>query len=173
MKEIINKEWYNSENPNSVLVHSVTYTPEYDLTTPRTNVFKYTDMDDNLAKKTRNLPVLYEHQDEHHIGQVVDSFVDYKRHLHSLMLLNKNENALSHVIPGLYNNSIPGASMGTKVQLETDDYAKIKSVEPEEISLVGQPDRKGCNIQGTWMVPKSNEERFIQQVYDNVYKKYK
>ena len=169
-------EWYNSESPNKILVHGVSYIPNYDLNTPKTNIYKYNEIDDNLAKKTKNLPVLYEHinnDPRYEIGKVYDSFVDYKRNLHSVLLLDKNDETVERIIPGLYNKQISALSMGTKVELDTNKFTKVKSVKPEEISIVQTPDIKNCDIKSTFVVPKSDEKNFIKNVYENIVEKYK
>ncbi len=167
--------WYNDPNPNNVLVHGISYVPEYQLNTPQTNVYKYTDMNDDFAKRTSGLDVLYNHQDKTKIGEVVKSFVDYKRHLHSFLLLNQNEEAVSRIMPGIYNKKLPGLSMGTdvKVNLNTKGYAFAEKITPKEISVVADPDIKGCNILGTYVLPKHKTREYLENIINKTENKYK
>lgn len=165
--------------PNDVLILGTSYTPDYDLKGVKTNIYKSTEINDTLAKKTTNLPVYIEHDDRYVVGTVKKSFVDERRNLNSFLYITGNRTVNEALINGaisidpmtnkrFYN----GLSMGTRVALDTETkpYTFVTSVEPQEISIVRNPDRPNAFIKDFWILPKyvENKDEYI----DNIVRRY-
>lgn len=165
--------------PNDVLILGTSYTPDYDTKSAKTNVYKFNEIDEKLAKKTKNLPVYIEHDDRYVVGKVKDSFVDEKRFLNSFLHISGNRVVNEALIGGaisidpltnkrFYN----GLSMGTKVALDTTSkpYTFVKNVEPQEISIVQTPDRPNAFIKDFWILPKYVEDK--NEYIDEIVKRF-
>ena len=75
---------------------------------------------------------------------------------------------------GIYEKKFPGLSMGTDVTLdmESKGYATVSDIKPKEISVVADPDIKGCNILGTYVLPKYKTREYLENIIDKTYNKY-
>ena len=183
MNDYVVANWYDRDKPNDVVVFGRSYTPDYDNTGMKTNVFKSKEIDDKLARQTKGLPVYIEHDSRHQIGYVADSFVDELRTLNSFLYISGNKTVNEKFLDGalsidplsgrrFYN----GLSMGSKVELdwESKPYVQAKGVTPTEISVVQTPDRPHANIFDYYVVPNSVEEpnEFVGELsrkYDRFY----
>lgn len=158
------------EAGHDILIMGSSYIPNYD--DDESTLFNYKDMNKDFTSKLENLPIYLEHDTRHQIGTVVDSFIDEKRHVKSLLHIHGNK-TVNNILPGtLYqdpendnNRYYKGLSLGNDVKLVKDgEKVSVKSNVPSEISIVMNPDRANCYINDYWFLPNNtNVKDFIRE----------
>lgn len=138
-----------------IVVYGRAYTPDFDTSKPRVNVFKSYDMTANLARATVGLPVYIEHDERYEVGHVCDAFVDEHSYLNVYLYLAGNEVIMERLPHAIGERYYQGLSMGTNVLLDEHSrcFSQVVDVIPTEVSIVRTPDRPRSFIFDYWHVP--------------------
>lgn len=152
------------EDSHDIIILGSAYTPYYGDNV--STLFNHNEMNSEFVKKLKDLPVFIEHDTKHQIGNVVDSYVNEKRQLKTLLHIHGNREVNKRLPATLYKDPENGSkgyynslSLGNNVALEQDEnnFVHLRANVPSEVSVCMNGDRPMTEIDDYWFVPKGTD----------------
>lgn len=163
------EEPQDMSDTHDIIIMGNAYTPHFG--DDESTLFTHGEMNNDFTKSLENLPVYIEHDTKHQIGNVVDSFVNEKRQIKTMLHIHGNRE-VNKILPGTlykdptdnkrYYNSL---SLGNNVGLvKKGDRVSVSGNVPSEVSIVMSGDRPMTDIDDYWFIPKGmNVKDFIRE----------